>query len=245
MRSVLQGMRIAICDDDKIINNMIEKYIKLSVNRLGIDESVTIEKIENAFQLYEYIDDARCQLDILFLDIVLGRDNGIELGEKLQERNKNIKIIFITGHINFVESIFKIEPFGLLLKPITEERVFRILLRAIKSLNENQGQYVIFKNRNGLTNVKLNDIMYVESRGRYLEIHFVHEEPLRVTMTMNEMEHMLSDSFIKCHRSYFFNIRKIRKLSKNYACVEGGKEIPVSMGNYKKVYDRLIQNLEE
>lgn len=124
MRSVLQGMRIAICDDDKIINNMIEKYIKLSVNRLGIDESVTIEKIENAFQLYEYIDDARCQLDILFLDIVLGRDNGIELGEKLQERNKNIKIILLPGILILWNQFLKLNLLGYSLNQLLRKECF-------------------------------------------------------------------------------------------------------------------------
>lgn len=244
-------MRIAICDDDNRINDLIEDYIKISIGKPGIidkpgfNEVIKIDKISSAFELYEYIENVQDALDVIFLDIVLGRDNGIELGAKLQEKQKNVRIIFITGYINYVESIFHIVPFGLLLKPITQERVSNILLKAIKSLDNNKGSYVTFKNHHGLSTVALKDIVYVESQGRYLEIHCGQADTLRVIMTMNEVEKMLNDDFIRCHRSYFINVRKIKKLSKKYASLDNGNEVPVSAGNYQQVYDKFISSLEE
>jgi len=72
-------------------------------------------------------------VDLLFLDIQLGRENGFDLLKSLQPRPQ---VIVTTVHRNYGERAFDLEATDYLVKPVTEDRLQRALGRAEKSTGE-------------------------------------------------------------------------------------------------------------
>jgi len=72
-------------------------------------------------------------VDLLFLDIQLGRENGFDLLKSLQPRPR---VIVTTVHRNYGERAFDLEATDYLVKPVTEDRLQRALGRAEKATGE-------------------------------------------------------------------------------------------------------------
>lgn len=69
--------------------------------------------------------------DILFTDIRMPGYNGLDLLEKLKEKNLAIKVVFVTGYADFeyVQTALRLGAFDYLLKPIDEEKLGEVLER--------------------------------------------------------------------------------------------------------------------
>ncbi len=69
-------------------------------------------------------------IDLLFLDIQLGRENGFDLLKSLRPRPQ---IIVTTVHRNYGERAFDLDATDYLVKPLNEDRLQRALCRAEKA----------------------------------------------------------------------------------------------------------------
>ena len=234
-------MRIAICEDEiKIAEELKDEIVKMS--KYISDKEVSVKIFTNSFGLLDYIESNK--VDVIFMDIVLEKENGISLTADIQEKFKKVKIVFITGYINYVENVFDVKPFALLMKPITEERVRNMLVKLENAINGEEDNYITIENKEGIHTVEENSIIYVESDGRYINIFTQNSGKIRAIMTMSGAEEKFSHKLMKVHRSYMINVRKIKKLEKNAAIIENGVRIPISRGNYQKVYDSYMEYMK-
>lgn len=93
----------------------------------------------------------------------------------------------------------------------------------------------IFVKTSGRT-VKINiaDITYIEGMSEYLKIHLDGRgndgNPLKPVITlysMKKMEGRLPDYFMRIHRSYIVNVRKIQEVNKNRVIMDADTYLPV------------------
>ena len=243
MMGMVKRMRIGICDDDIKIIEELEKQLVYVNENCGEKKELVIEKFNSSILLLEYIENSGEKLDLIFMDIVYGRDNGIEIGEKVLEKQKNVKIIFITGYINYVEDIFNIVPFAILIKPFTKDRVMWVWKKILLAMKDNKEEFITIKTKEGFYTIDTNKIISIESRGRYLRINTEDVGELNVIMTMNEIEDKVNEKLVRCHRSYFVNIEKIRKIAKYEVTLVNKEVVPVSRPNYKMIYDEYMKYL--
>lgn len=236
-------MRIAVCDDEQMITDVMVRYLEDIFENM--DKYVVIDIFSSAFEMLDYMENHKNKYDMIFMDIMLNNDNGIHLGEKILKKQTDIKIVFMTGYIEYVEDIFDIEPFGLVIKPIKYEQVRKIINKLVDSISRSKGSNIILRNKEGVFSISLNEITYIESEGRYLIINSGRSETVKVIMTMSEIEEMLNMDYVKCHRSYFVNCRNIKRLDRRMAYMIDNSSIPISASNYKKVFIRYIEILEE
>ena len=104
-------MKILVCDDNKVICNDISKYIESN-----FDYNVSVANDKNS--IYHYLNEDK--LDLLIIDIVLGKINGIDIAKEFTKQFPNLNVIFITGYGDtYYKDIYKdINPCGFLEKPI-------------------------------------------------------------------------------------------------------------------------------
>jgi two-component system LytT family response regulator len=112
---------------------------------------------------------ARPGLDVVFLDIELGRENSFSL---LNSAEKRPHVIFTTVHRNFALSAYEVEAVDYLVKPLREER----LLRALAKLDALLGRVATARvciecGGSDRQLVALDSVLAVEADGKHSLVH--------------------------------------------------------------------------
>ena len=162
-------MKIAVCDDDKIVR---EQIISLIRNEFPNAEIVYFETGEDMIKSKE-------DFVISFLDVQMGEVSGIDVAKHIREvqekkdREKSI-IIFVTGYREYMEDAFDVNAFHYLLKPIDEKKFHDIFSRALKEAfakTEQKKRSVIVKCNGMQKKILLKDIYYIESSNKKVVFH--------------------------------------------------------------------------
>jgi two-component system, LytTR family, response regulator len=168
-------------------------------------------------QALEFV--AHNPVQLALLDINMPGITGLELAKALQGR---CKVIFTTGHSQFVTDAYELQVMDYLLKPIALARFIGAVNRVINVIEPNQQKlvetstlehdYFFVKTDQKGKRVKINiaDIDYIHSRDNYLYIHHNGQQQTMVLQTMKSIEERLpAQHFLRIHKSYIVAIRKI------------------------------------
>ena len=232
-------MKIAICDDEKRIRDVIAEQVRL------VSEKVTIECFSDADGILTDAFDA----DILFLDIQMPGLSGMEAAKKLREQGKKTVLIFVTAIEEEVFSAFDVGAFQYIVKPVTGERIREVTRKALlqaaeqkrveKLLREQtQGEHAIrtllVKSGGVNTRVVLTDIVYAEVFDRRIVLHTKDGESIEYYGRISDLAHMAGTDFFRVHRAYLINLSYVKSYDAKNVNVMG-EEIPVARGKYQEL----------
>ncbi len=233
----VMGLNIAICDDEEIIREQIKELTEK-------------EKSGLCMELYETGDALLAfgkQFDIVFLDIQMEGTDGIETAKRLRQKEEDTILIFITGIREYVFEAFDVAAFHYLLKPIEEEKfreVFRRAGRELEKRKSKRRETVFIKTRNRSFSLEKDSILYIESRGKKVEIHTTGET-IEAYASMNEMEGQLGGGFFRCHRGYLVNMAYVAEYDSGSITLNNGEYVYLAKekyGEFVKAYMRYLRN---
>ena len=144
---------------------------------------------------------------------------------------------------------FDVSAFHYLLKPIEEQKFMEVLGRAEEEARKRKGQkerqiFIRAKNR-GYT-LKLNRILYIESRGKKVEVHTTDmEDIIESYATMDELEGQLGGGFYRCHRGYLVNMAHIARYDSDSIFLSSGEKVYLTRkkhNEFVKAYMWYLQN---
>ncbi len=115
-------MQIFICDDDILVIEQLEKYIR-SYFRHTAAKCPAIVTFTDGESLLAY----EGPKDIVFLDIEMPGMNGLCVGRELQKQNNHSLIFVVTSHAQYLDEAMRFHVFRYLSKPIDKKRLFRNL----------------------------------------------------------------------------------------------------------------------
>ena len=193
-------MEVAIVDDEKVIREQIKKLA------VKYEPDCNVKYYETGEELLA----EGKKFDVLFLDIQMEGMNGIDTARALREKQEDMVVIFITGVKEYVFEAFDVSAFHYLLKPVEEKKFSEVFERAKKEVEKRttQGQKNIFiKTRNRSFTINHDNILYIENRGKKVEIH-TSNEIIDTYASMNDLEKQLGGNFYRCHRGYLVNIQR-------------------------------------
>ena len=80
-----------------------------------------------------------------------------------------------------------------------------------------------------MVRLQIRDILYVEGMSEYLKIHVEGQpKPLIILLSMKKMEERLPvSSFMRIHRSYIINLKKIQEVNKNRVIMDSETYLPI------------------
>lgn len=215
-------MKIVICDDMQEDLDLISTYIMKCANDLNIE--IECNSYMDGKDLLNNIND---ELDVVFLDIDMPKPNGIDIANTLNEKFPELNIVFITNHSNLVFDVIKFRPLGFVRKNKIEDEMKQALIRVQNEIYNNS---VVFQN---LMVIKMNDILYMESKGHNIEIH-TKEKVQTVRATMSEYEQKLKPyGFVRIHKGFIVNMKFICRINGRIVKLDNGIEL-ISGGNYNK-----------
>lgn len=219
-------MRIAVCDDEYVAVEEIEKLLKEYSSKNGIHFDYDL------FDNYSALEPVAEKYDIFLLDYLMPGINGMDFAGKIREKCGSEKvIIFITQYDEIVHDAFTVQTHRFLLKPIVKTKFYEALDSAFSNIANNDRRLIIRYDGN-TTSVKLDEIYYVEIRYKELYIYTKNEQILchrSIKSIEQEIEH---GCFFRVHRSYLVNMKKIRSFNNSKIEFINGETIPVSSRNY-------------
>jgi len=230
-------IQIAVVDDEKIIREQIRK----------LAEKKRMESWVDTYSSGEEFLIAKKDYDIIFLDIQMDGMNGIEVAKKIREGNAESVLIFITGIKEYVFEAFDVSAFHYLLKPIEEKKFCEVLERAVaeaEKLCRRGTEQLFIKTRNRNIILNQSSILYIENRGKKVEIHTI-EDVIEMYAAMRELEKQLGAGFYRCHRGYLVNMAFITEYSSDNITLQNGESIFLAKERYSefvKVYMCYLRN---
>ena len=215
-------LEIAICDDDAIILKTLGKYFgKLN------DATIKYDIYNSADTLYRYVEEQGTVYDVFILDIEMQGMNGLELAQKIREKDSNCLIIFLTNYSQYVFSVFEVITFDFLRKPL-EYSEFENLIKKIKRyFNITKGVFVFSYRKNSFS-IPFEEIYYIEKSGRRAYLYSKDKEYI-FNMTLNEIWKQLdSGAFVAIYPSCIVNLFYVREIVRDELILKTGDKLFVS-----------------
>lgn len=231
-------IKITVCDEDPDVLDTIVELIKKNYgNSLSIS---TCSQVQRLVEDWQTSGDNRT--DIVIMDIVFEQNNGITAAKTLQRLSRNVKVIFISGCLEYAADIFEAEPLYFLVKPIKENKLVDAIDRALEKIREEDRNCILLQSRGEIVKIKIDDIWYVESSRRNLTIYEAGESS-RVLMKLSDLEKLLPEYFLRCHQSYLVNLDRIKKFTLDGIVLVDGRVLPVSRARYSETKDKFLKIL--
>ena len=158
--------------------------------------------------------------EVVFMDIDLGGESGLECAKAITEVDPKVKIVFATAHSEYMANAFEIYAFDYLVKPFDMERIAKTLDR-IKSFsdvntsdekNESSHEKLIIRGKEEINLVDTKDIIMIERADGMSRI-VTKDEAFLTSQSLTSLEEKLDPHrFIRCHKSYIIRTDAIKKL---------------------------------
>lgn len=228
-----------IVDDEPLAVQLLKKHVS------EMDNLLLVGTCSNAVEASSFLKQHRVEL--LFLDIQMPRITGIDFLKALQSPPA---VIITTAHREYALEGYDLDIVDYLLKPITFERFLASVERFWrKSQNNNRTPladvtvsgdiYLSIKSGTKIYQFNESEIVYIESIRDFIQIHFIQEKKLMIKYRISEIEGKLSANFIRVHKSYIVNKKRITTLSAN--TIEMGKMIIPVGERFKTEVERFLK----
>lgn len=171
---------------------------------------------------------------VVFMDIYMDGMDGIAAALKMREGAPGSILVFLTCSTEFMPDAFSCHAFEYILKPLSPERIQKVLADAMHVLPSSHKYIEIAINRKTVP-VFLSDIVSVTTDAHYLNLSVNDGQMLRSRMTMAEfMEQAGGDPrFLSINKGVICNADYILDFKDNCCILENGTRFPL------RVRDRL------
>lgn len=222
--------RIMIMDDNdsdiKVLSNLIYDFFE--VNK--VEYNLTIHHNLD-FDEFEFDD-----VDILFLDMKINRENGLKFATEIRKQYKDLIIIITSNYPQFLVDGYTISAKRYFIKPI-DSRIFnsemKIVLDELFRREKGFYEYTISSDM-----IYCKNIFYIEYYDRMSIIHLTNGSNIKSHQTLKYWLDLLQDfDFCQPYRSYLVNLQYVDGFSKDGKdiFISNGEKIPVSK-LYKKIF---------
>ena len=206
-------MSIAICDDEENIRIYIRKLIQKQETFCKITE------FSSGKELLEFQDETNAEeIDILFLDISMGDEDGMTVAKQLRSQ---------------MESNF--------------EQVFAQTIREYQYLmakKKEKPKEVLVRNGNRTRSVSADDIYYIESSNRKVTLYLRHEK-IEYYDKISSLESELKPDFFRIHKGYLVNIKYVERYDRTEVKMRNGDSLLISKYKYQDFVKRYLEYISE
>ncbi len=231
-------IRIAICDDEKHMSDHIRAMASDFFRKKN--REIHFRIFLSGEELLSYDG----QIDILFLDIQMKGMDGLETARKLREGQFRGFLIFITVLKEMVFQSFEVQAYDYLVKPVDEKQFGKTMERLFASMqNNNEDSLLVQKGYEGRI-IREEEIVFCEIIDRKIYLNLASGEVVDYYERIENLETKLGSHFFRCHRSYLINLKHLKGYKNGTACMDNGKEIPVSRLRSKEFSGVVLQYMK-
>ncbi len=221
-------IKVGICEDDNLCSKMIEKMLHKFFSEKRIEYQLREYESGSSFIIQNEL------TEILILDIEMEGITGIQLKDWLCKNGEDVKILFVTNHLEYMPEAFGRNVYGFLSKPVEQEELEKYLNRMMDDIEENRK--LVIKSVDKEFAIKMNHIFYFESEDKYSRVVSKYGRYFCDKSLGQWEEELRENFFFRCHKRYLVNFRNIYKVE-SYIWMCNGDEIPISRRKGKELKD--------
>ncbi|PGM58652.1 LytTR family transcriptional regulator DNA-binding domain-containing protein [Bacillus sp. AFS053548] len=237
-------LKALIVDDEPLARDELAYLLKRSKAVEIVGEADSIRSTLEFIQIEE--------VDVVFLDIQLADESGLELAQKLQDLSHQPAIVFATAFDEYALNAFDLHAIDYILKPFDELRIQKTIEKLAK-LGTKTIRTEVKKNPPLLKQDKL--AISVDERILLItfeEIIYIFTQEGKTSVVTDKMTYRINEplinlerklqntSFTRVHRSYIVNLDKIIEIqpwfnSTYNLMMNDGEKVPVSRTYTKEI----------
>ena len=233
-------IKIAFCDDDLSVLNELRTL--LDEYRVERNLEIAYTAFNSPLELLTEIERGT-RYDILFLDVLMPGETGIDAAAEIRNYDTNVKIIFLTSSAEFAVQSYTVGAYFYQLKPIWKDSFFRLMDSALAACEQEQAHSLILRCKNGITRVELKHLEYCEVIHRTLFIHLSTGKVLESVGSLDDLSKQLAsyNCFLRPHRSFLINLDYVQSLSFRAITMSCLTEIPIPRGKYNEIKNAFLE----
>lgn len=232
--------RVAVCDD------VVQDQQEMSAVTAGL-----LKESGLAFELQRYSSAAELLSayrhgevwDLLLLDIMMDRQDGIHLADALRASGNEADLVFITHSPEYALAGYRSYPVSYLLKPLTREKLAPVLSRCLER-RQKRPSLTLDAAEGGKITLALGEIRYIEVFRRELVVH-CKDRALSCAGPLNAvLEALPPEGFYRCHRSFVVNLAYVSGVQKYQFLLRGDGRVPIATRSYQQAQARWLDYLK-
>ena len=232
-------IKVLAIDDEPLALQQLAAYIK-KVTFLEL-----VGECQSATEAKEILN--RETIDAIFCDINMPDLNGMDFVKSLAAPPL---VVFTTAYSEYAVEGFKVNAVDYLLKPFGLDDFRRAANRLQERCERTDHQQnnpitsdddtIFVKTDYKVVKLAISNIRYIEGMSEYLKIHLESQpKPVVTLLSMKKMEEYLPPYFMRIHRSYIINLKKIQEVNKNRVIMDADTYLPIG-DNYKDAFSDYL-----
>lgn len=232
-------IKAAFCDDDltelEKMGTLVQKYCETR------GQEIVYVMFRSPLEALEEIERGM-HWDVLFLDIIMPGQNGIEVAREIRQHDTDVKIIFLTSSAEFAVESYTVGAYFYQMKPIREKQFFELLDSVVEAQEQVQLDSLLLFAKGGIRRIELEKFEYCEVMRRTLFFHMENGDIFEGGGGMEELCKKLLPygNFLRPHRSYLVNMAYIQSITYKAIEMNSGMKIPIPHGKYAKIKEEYL-----
>ena len=216
-------LRVYVAEDSPQDADVLRGCIRRFCEEEGIEVDVRWER--DALGLSQ----ASGQVDLVFLDIDLPLEDGLEAAGLLRVHDAETPVIFVTNLANQAVRGYEVSALDFIVKPVRYPDFRMRMQRAMRVVRRRADQRLVVDAHGTTRVVSQSELVFAETSGHDVALHLQgEEEPLLARGTLAELERRLDPGrFVRLSRSCVVNMAYIRSVHGSQVGLVGGQSFAV------------------
>lgn len=215
--SFIENMiRIAIVEDEEQALCKLEENLNKFFDSHDLEINVSRYNSAETFLL-----NFNKQYDLIFMDINLPGQNGMDAVFQLRKQDKNVLVIFVTSLAQYAIKGYEVNAFDFVVKPVSYYNLALKLERVLDCLNKSFSNEIVIKNKFSIRRLKASDIKYIEVRNHSLIYHTVDGDFTSSGSLKKVQDQLKGLPFSLCNQCYLVNLKFVLEIKGYMVNVDG------------------------
>lgn len=226
--------RVALVEDEQDIAEELHGYIDRYCAEYN--EIIEVDVFSNGAV---FLENYTPRYDIILMDIMMPRLNGMEAAKKLRLIDKNVILIFMTNMAQYAVKGYEVDALSFVVKPVKYQAFAMNMTRAISEVRKRKNDYITVNTDDSWRRISTSEIRYIEVSGHTIYLHLV-DGTLRIKQqSLSSLEEQLKPfGFMRCNVCYLINSRFITLVVGNSVFL-GETELMISRARKKDFLRQL------
>lgn len=222
-------MNIALVDDDIRLAEQLKELITQQLAAMS-ETSYRLDVFHSSEDFLEKWSAGK--YDLAVLDIYMGETNGIALAERMRETDSNVRIAFCTSSNEFASETYGVNASDYLQKPVTAEKVARMLQKANVRQIENSRAVQLPDG----TEIRCRDIVYADYCNHKMTFYLKDGGSCGVYCSFQKAESLLESYgyFFSPTKGIIINLHEVAKITENTFIMKSGAVLPIARRKSKE-----------